>query len=86
MALVSPPMQVINKRLQYNEIIVDGSMFNKHAIEAFFYASTHGQGHDQGTATEQHAMFHETYPRVGQAQVPLVAMDLGNWEAPFRRG
>lgn len=74
--------QVHNRRLQYNEIIVNGDYCTAHlpgCIDAFFYAGASGAAE----ARSQHGLFQNDYPH---ANVPLVRLNLHNWQSPFSAG
>ena len=74
--------QVANRRLQYNEIIVDGDRTRANApqfVDAFFY--TAGKG--EAEATHQHAIFTGEF---GAASAGLVRLDTGDWSTPFSVG
>lgn len=75
--------QVRNHRLQYNEVIVDGDDATRRlpwSIAAFFFASGGGA---EWQAREQHRHFLAAYPELSPADVPLVALNLGDWQNPF---
>ena len=76
---------VYHKRLDYNEIIVDGGQWTDSlpdSIEAFFTSDNQGQ-HEEDVARGQHRLFLEEY-NLDAAQVPLLKLDLENWDEPFR--
>lgn len=78
--------QIRYRRLQYNEIIVDGDDATAHlpdSVDAIFY--TVG-GAEAQRAREQHAQFLAEYPSLSAADVPLVVLDLDNWSHPFAPG
>ncbi len=66
-----------SNRLDYNEILVDGSHWTEHlpdTVEAFF-----GNGN---LAREQHGQFLREYGLTA-SQVPLLHLNEHNWKAPF---
>ncbi|KAL1504518.1 hypothetical protein AB1Y20_010920 [Prymnesium parvum] len=66
------------RRLEYNEFIVDGDAWTSSlpdTIEAFF------QIRDGGA--DAHRAFLKAF-RLSEEEVPLVEMDIRNWDAPFR--
>lgn len=70
--------QLEHRRLQYNEFIVDGDAWSQHLpapIEAFFQINDGAQA--------DHAAFLNTY-HLTPHDVPLVEIDVHNWESPFR--
>lgn len=76
-----------NRRLQYNEIIVDGDDCTARlpwCIDAIFY--TKGSAAARAQARVQHAAFLREYPQLDRANVPLVEIDLRDWTRPFREG
>ena len=78
--------QIAYRRLQYNEIIVDGDDATAQlpgSIEAFFYVAG---GQAEWQAREQYRRFRDAYPSLSPGDVPLVEFDLSDWENPFRAG
>ena len=76
---------VYHKRLDYNEIIVDGQHWTDNlpdSIEAFFTSDNQGRK-DEDIARGQHQLFLQEY-NLNAAQVPLLKLDLENWDEPFR--
>lgn len=74
--------QVHSRRLDYNEIIYDGDAMVGRlplAIDAFFYLGS------KDVAANQHAQFVAEFGRAA-ADIPLVSVDLHNWDQPFRLG
>ena len=76
--------QVQNRRLQYNEIIINGDATRANmpaALDAFFYT-----GSDSGQARSQRALFLREFGDEVAGGIPLVRLDTSNWHMPFSRG
>ena len=69
--------------LGYSQIIVDAHAWIQnlpHTIGAFFYVRGSSEA-NVGWAKWAHTEFHKVYPG---AEAPLVSLDLGDWDNPFR--
>lgn len=65
----------------YNEIVIDSECIGSHlpnAIEAFFYSNID----DKGRVTKAHERFLVEF-KLTPDDVPLLALDVENWDAPF---
>ena len=74
-------VQARGGRMDYNEIIVDGATWNANlpwTVDAFFGRATHLK-----RARDQHRAFLLHYG-LTERDVPLLAFDTSDWEAPFR--
>ena len=78
--------QVKKKRLQYNEIIIDGPQTTANLpqyVEAFFYADGDSEGREK--ARSQREAFRHEHGSAAE-HVPLVRLRLHDWEIPFTSG
>ena len=76
--------QTSNRRLQYNEVILSWTDALPQSLEAFFYTGNHGA---RMQALRAQQSFLAAYSSQGAtltaSDYPVVALDLGNWHAPF---
>jgi hypothetical protein len=80
--------QIRNSRLQYNEIIIDGDEVTRrlpHSIEAFFYCKGHS-GDRKSVMAVRDAFLQEYAGQISESDVPLVELNLRDWENPFSDG
>jgi len=74
--------QVLNNRLEHNEIIIESMEWND-AVPALVDAFFVKKGHDQDGAREQHRKFLAEYPTLDEVDVPLLELDVVEWENPL---
>jgi len=85
-------MQVANRRLWYNEIIVDGDATRASSpafVDAFFFTdgnavrtSAYGEYSDAIVAREQFGLFQHEFGHLSSAV--LVELNTHDWRTPFR--